>query len=59
MFYSGTFLHTVKPFLTTEHFSPKVDNDDIILVDGLADVNTDTKFYIAQHWNTASEDKDE
>ncbi|KAI9497041.1 beta galactosidase [Zychaea mexicana] len=55
----GTFFHTVKPFLTTERFEPKSDNSDIILIDGLADVNTNTKFYIAQHWDTASEEKDE
>ncbi|KAI7856110.1 glycoside hydrolase superfamily [Circinella umbellata] len=54
----GTFFHTVKPFLTTERFEPKSDNSDIILIDGLADVNTNTKFYIAQHWNTASEELD-
>ncbi|KAI8137250.1 glycoside hydrolase superfamily [Fennellomyces sp. T-0311] len=55
----ATFLHTVKPFLTTEHFVPKVDNSDIILVDGRAAVDAPTKFYIAQHWHTASNDTDE
>ncbi|KAI7848004.1 glycoside hydrolase superfamily [Circinella umbellata] len=55
----ATFLHTVKPFLTTEHFNPESDKSDIILIDGLADVNTPAKFYIAQHQLTKSEDKDE
>ncbi|KAI8137253.1 glycoside hydrolase superfamily [Fennellomyces sp. T-0311] len=55
----ATFLHTVKPFLTTEYFEPQVDNNDIILVDGLADVNTPAKFYVAQHWHSSSNDTDE
>ncbi|KAI8140736.1 beta galactosidase [Fennellomyces sp. T-0311] len=55
----GTFLHTVKPFLTTEHFEPETTNSDIILVDGLADVNSNAKFYVAQHWLTKSQDLDE
>ncbi|KAI9316747.1 beta galactosidase [Dichotomocladium elegans] len=55
----GTFIHTVKPFWTTSNFTVVNDNSEIILVDGLKDVNSDTKFYIAQHWNTPSNGLDE
>ncbi|KAI8064245.1 putative beta-galactosidase [Gongronella butleri] len=49
----ATFLHTVKPFLTTTGFAGSADNANI-LVDGLQSVNSTTKFYIAQHYNTPS-----
>ncbi|KAI9494122.1 beta galactosidase [Zychaea mexicana] len=54
----GGFINTVKPFYTTEYFESQTDNDNLI-VDGLADVNTDTKFYIAQHLDIGSKDLDE
>ncbi|KAI9494124.1 glycoside hydrolase superfamily [Zychaea mexicana] len=54
----GTFLHTVTPFLTTEHFDAETTNENI-LVDGLYDINTSTKFYIAQHLEVGSTDFDE
>ncbi|KAI9494123.1 beta galactosidase [Zychaea mexicana] len=55
----ATFLHTVKPFLATEYFEPKIDNSDNILVLGRASIEAPTKFYVAHHLNTPSDNLDE
>lgn len=49
----GTFLHTVKPFLTADRFDAIVDNDDIH-INGWIDRETGTKIYIVQHEQTNS-----
>ncbi|KAI8137249.1 glycoside hydrolase superfamily [Fennellomyces sp. T-0311] len=54
----STFLRTVKPFWTTEHFDAETTNENI-LIDGLYDINLPTKFYIARHLIVGPQELDE